>query len=58
MLTHMRTESQAVSFGKTINQLGQVAKAEAICLVEKIPVGVKDLIREGWVCTLCFSSSE
>jgi hypothetical protein len=38
--------------GKSIHQLGQVAKAEAICLLQKHPVSVKDLIREASVCTL------
>lgn len=56
--THTRAKSQAVSFGKTINQLGQVAKTEAICLMEENPAGIRDLIREAWVYILYFSSSE
>lgn len=58
VLTHTRTQSQAASFGMSVNQLGQVAKAEPICLLQKHPAGVKDLIRDAWVCTLCFSSSK
>jgi hypothetical protein len=45
-------QHQAASLGKSIHQLGQVAKAEAICLLQKHPVSVKDLIREASVCTL------
>lgn len=56
--TRMRAKSQAASFGKTINQLGQVAKTEAICLMEENPAGVRDLIREAWVYFLDFSSSQ
>lgn len=52
------SQEPGMSFGKTTNQSAQGAKAEAICLMEKNPVGVKDLIREAWVSILCFSSSK
>lgn len=48
----MRAKHQAASLGKSIHQLGHVAKAETICLLQKHPVSVKDLIREASVCTL------
>lgn len=47
VLTHMRTKSQVASFGKTTNQLGWVAKAETICLMQKHPVAIRDLINRG-----------
>lgn len=51
-ISHMRTKHQAALLGKSINQLGQVAKAETICLLQKHPVNIKDLIREASVCTV------